>query len=203
MGLRHLAPDVRHHHGVPGPGDVRSHRPIHVAEPDETDAAHGVIRPVFVRNSLWPWEKRSISASSRSCMATSMAPSRNFNPASSDRAAGAVAVLDRVREPARGEGVAHHADIVDATGAQRLGPGSLGLLRPDPDSRGRAGNRLLTSGVAVLQHDGALLDATDVRVRTGGDALLVEGPQRRDARDSGQLTEDLEEPRDHGHLLAL
>src|SRR5437660_1585913 len=71
MGLRHLAPDVRHHHGVPGPGDVRSHRPIHVAEPDETDAAHGVIRPVFVRNSLWPWEKRSISASSRSCMATS------------------------------------------------------------------------------------------------------------------------------------
>src|SRR5438046_10624024 len=79
MGLRHLAPDVRHHHGVPGPGDVRSHRPTHVAQPDETDAAHGVILPVFVRNSLWPWEKRSISASSRSCMATSMAPSRNFN----------------------------------------------------------------------------------------------------------------------------
>src|SRR2546426_598525 len=136
-------------------------------------------------------------------MATSMAPSRNFNPASSDRAAGAVAVLDRVREPARGEGVAHHADIVDATGAQRLGQRSLGLLRPDPDHRGCTGNRLLTAGVAVLQHDGALLDAIDVRVRTGGDALLVEGPQRRDARDGGQLTEDLEEPRDHGHLLAL
>src|SRR5206468_10460527 len=78
MGLRHLAPDVRHHHGVPGPGDVRSHRPAHVPEPDETDAAHGVTRPRYSVPAITPIFLYS-SSSSRSCMATSMAPSRNFN----------------------------------------------------------------------------------------------------------------------------
>src|SRR2546425_721306 len=57
----------------------------------------------------------------------------------SDRAPGAVTVLDRVREPAWGEGVAHDLDVVDSGGAQRLRQTVLCFLRSDPYTRTRAG----------------------------------------------------------------